>query len=112
LKKVQSDALLTTYRTGFKHIEDLVHGIKYLTPSSADIFLDTIRKVNEEQLIHVREQRTQLEIEIKKFLAYANSKMEYLVELESFLLEQQTRIDQLAEEARKELDSQDAEREI
>jgi hypothetical protein len=112
LKKIKSEALLATYQTGFNHIEELVRGIKYLTPSSADIFLDAVLKANEEQLAHVRNQRTQLEIEIKKFLAYANSKMEYLAGLERYLLDQQAKAEQLAAEARQEEeDCQDGQQE-
>lgn len=98
MKLITAPLLLERYQHGFKHIEDLIQNITQFTPQSADCFLDTQRNEIADQLKDVRERRERLEWEIKGFLAYANSKMEYLEGLEQYLIVQQTRVSSMEEE--------------
>ncbi|KFN07292.1 MULTISPECIES: hypothetical protein [Paenibacillus] len=109
VKFVENAEMLSAYKNGFQQIGEMVNGIDRFTRHSTGIFIETIIKANEEQLGNIQQQRTQLEIDIKEFLAYANSKMNYLNEVEAFLLEQKAKAERMAEEARKSLEEEQQE---
>lgn len=99
MTKITNPKLLASYQTGFNHVEELIRGINHMSVNSAEIYFDAAKTANEEQLANVRAMRTQVEVEIKKFLAYANSKLDYYVGLEQYLVELQAKTEELAAEA-------------
>ncbi|GAC41289.1 hypothetical protein [Paenibacillus popilliae] len=96
---VQDERVMSMYKEGFSHVSAIVDRLNFFSKESFSILSDSYRETNEQQLEQIRKERLQLEIEIKYFLARANSKMMYLVELEEHLQELQRQFDEISKEA-------------
>ncbi|WP_018752644.1 hypothetical protein [Paenibacillus sanguinis] len=96
---VQDERLMSMYKEGFSHVSAIVDRVNFFSKESFGILTDSYRETNEQQLEQIREERIRLEIEIKYFLARANSKMVYLVKLEEHLQELQNQFDAISKEA-------------
>lgn len=103
---IQDERLMTMYKEGFSHISAVVDRLNFFSNESFSIMTDSYRETNEQQLEQVHQERLRLEIEIKYFLARANSKMMYLVKLEEHLQELQSQFDAISKEALEELDEE------
>lgn len=96
---IQDERLMSMYKEGFSHVSAIVDRLNFFSKESFGILTDSYKETNEQQLEQIRKERIQLEIEIKYFLARANSKMMYLVQLEEHLQQLQRNFNEISKEA-------------
>lgn len=103
-KRIEDPRLLTLYKEGFSHISSAVDEVKFLWPQTADMLVGAYAEINNRLLDQVIEERTNLEGEVKRFLARSNSQLVYLANLEQHLRNLQQEMEGLYEEARQVVD--------
>lgn len=84
-KVIADERLLSIYKGGFSHIASAVNQVQVLWPQTAELLVDAYAETNARLLEQVRDERIEVEAEIKRFLAQANSKLMYLANLEGYL---------------------------
>lgn len=101
-KVITDNRLLSIYKEGFSHISSAVDQVEFLWPKTADLLVGAYSETNARLLEQIRSERDELEAEIKRFLAKANSKLTYLANLESYLGQLQQDMERIYEEAKSE----------
>lgn len=99
-KRIEDARLLSMYKEGFSHISSAVDRVEFLWPQTADLLVGAYCEVNTRLLEQIRDERDELEAEVKRFLAKANSKLVYLSNLEKHLSQLQQEMHSLYEEAK------------
>ncbi|WP_018752210.1 hypothetical protein [Paenibacillus sanguinis] len=100
MQKITDIRLLSLYKEGFSHISSAVEEVEFLWPQTADTLVGAYGEINDRLLNQVREERMNLEAEVKRFLAKSNSQLVYLANLEKHLRDLQSNMQGLYEEAK------------
>lgn len=108
LPSVIDDRLLAIYKDGFAHVASVINQVECFFPDTANLLLDSYSEANGKLLKQIRAERTELEAEIKRFLARANSKLVYLHRLEQHLTSLQEEFEVIRREALEETEDSEA----
>jgi hypothetical protein len=77
--------LLQEYKEGFSEIQKLVNSFDAIQSDSQEAFLNERQYVLNEQLKFLNEQRHDVFLEVRSFLARVNSRLKTLIDTENYL---------------------------
>jgi len=80
--------LLKEYKEGFEEISKLVNSFDQIEFDSQEVFISARRKVLSDNLKLLQEQKRQVFLKVRSFLAGTNSEIKVLIDTESFINEQ------------------------
>lgn len=87
-KEEKKVMLLQEYKEGFSEIQKLVESFDAIQPDSQETFINERQEVLKSQLKFVNEQRYEVFLEARGFLARINSKLKTLLDTERFIISQ------------------------
>ncbi|MDP4092571.1 MAG: hypothetical protein Q8920_04350 [Bacillota bacterium] len=94
-KEVQKETmLLQEYKEGFSEIQKLVEGFEAIQTDSQCTFLTERSEILDQQLKFIGTQRYDVLLEVREFLAKANSKLKAILDTEKFLKGQMEECDE------------------
>lgn len=80
--------LFAEYKEGFEKIKLMVDGFKDINPDSQQTFINERILIFRHQLEALKEKENEVFIEVRSFLAKANSKLKALSDMEAYIFEQ------------------------
>lgn len=87
---------LQEYKEGFAEIQKLVESFDAIEPDSQEAFINERNAVLEQQLQFMQQQRLEVFLEVRSFLAKTNSRLKALLDTENYLKNQLEECEELS----------------